>query len=647
MDSSACKPQQSRKRTRALQNNHLPSLGYAPLTCKGQVHIIEGPAGTAKTFELISYIEASLNEGTPAETILVCATTPSSATLLMHHLNHRLGAMAHNLTITTMQGFELELLSRPDACKLMKRNARVLFPFEETFLIEDLKTTGTHPKRVKDMLRFFKKSWVDLEPFDEEWFFNTEEKTIYNNLVNQLAYRKAYLAGELPRQAWEYLQVTPVTYSDVYVENFQLLSYASQACVASLAQNKLVVTTDPLLTSPALEEFPNPSGVSELAEANPTSHKTLLTRSEHTQHVTRALNQYQADETLAHYTYMVSTNASEGTFEIETFENPQDETEGVVRLILSLLQQGEQAEEIALIGTSKRWLKLLKKACLKHNLPLRTINHLNFENSFAEPESCPLSRATLLMLLLANPSDTGALRAWCGYGDYLANSRIFDALCAQNYPLSLEGKVNLPEAETDVLLRQEQQRINSALEQGRNLRKALKKLRGNDLFEAAYESLGGQLPLPSSVSSVLSALPNNAEPAIIAHALQNTWLFPQFRGIGITLGTSQELCALSFENLIVSGLVNGLIPQREYFDPTSIERDKRPAMLERIQKELYAGLSTAHDNLYFATFKEASLEEAEALRLKIERVRLRHGVRMCEVKPSETIRTLTGVYFSE
>ena len=93
--------------------------------------------------------------------------------------------------------------------------------------------------------------------------------------------------------------------------------------------------------------------------------------------------------------------------------------------------------------------------------------------------------------------------------------------------------------------------------------------------------------------------------------------------------------------------MNGLTLPRRYFDPAQLERDKRPALLASEMAKTYACAGKATSALLLTYFAEAPLATAESLKLKVHRVRLREGERVCEVHPSETIRAITGVSYHD
>ena len=113
------------------------------------------------------------------------------------------------------------------------------------------------------------------------------------------------------------------------------------------------------------------------------------------------------------------------------------------------------------------------------------------------------------------------------------------------------------------------------------------------------------------------------------------------------MGLPEDFAGQTARVVIMAGLVNGLVLPRRYFDPAQMERDKRPAMLAAEMAKTYACAGKAASTLLFTYFTEAPLAEAESLQLKIHRVRLREGERVCEVHPSETIRTITGVSYHD
>lgn len=89
--------------------------------------------------------------------------------------------------MTTLPLYALDVLSSPQAEARTGRRGRILMGFEERLLLEDVKTSGVAPRRLSEMLKFFYRSWADLEPMSGDWFYDEQEERVFRLLVRLLA----------------------------------------------------------------------------------------------------------------------------------------------------------------------------------------------------------------------------------------------------------------------------------------------------------------------------------------------------------------------------------------------------------------------------------------------------------------------------
>ena len=93
------------------------------------------------------------------------------------------------------------------------------------------------------MLKFFYRSWADLEPMSGDWFYDEQEERVFRLLVGSLRHRESYLACELPRAAFDYGQrfahdLEAFRRDYVLVDDYQMASRASQCSTRTSAPRK-------------------------------------------------------------------------------------------------------------------------------------------------------------------------------------------------------------------------------------------------------------------------------------------------------------------------------------------------------------------------------------------------------------------------
>ncbi len=615
---------------------------------------ITGGVGTGKTEELIRRVAALLENGEDPSSIAVFAATRPACHEAASRLSIAAGEKAEGVCIRTMAEQELLMLSTPEAVALTGRSPRVLMKFEQSMLMEDLKTTQVQPHRLSEMLRFFYRSWADLEAMDSAWFYSDEEERVYRTLERHLKFMDAYLPAELARAALDCAaelgrSASVAQFSHVFVDDYQKLSRASQQLAAMIAANSLTVAGDSSSKATALEEFPHPQGLNELVEQHPECTSVHLTESRQARKVAEAANALAGDQDFGANPSSIARYAPEGVFELLTFATPNDELAEIASLVGRLVDDGANPQDIAVVAPKRTWASSLARELASLGVPVSFMSRPSIGGDIRSVQACPEARAFSLIRLVANPHDQAAMRCWCGFGDYLANSSLFASIAENGQKLAL-GKAAVPrEADGKALTLQERERVEDALEQARAILQKIGLLDGERLVRAALREVGadGFLLKGCPLLRIARSLPANASAEAICAKAEEHYLFPDWVGHGVLVGLPEELAGHSRDTVIVAGLVNGFSPAARYFDATAVERDKRPALLAKEITRLYECAGKARRRLVFAHFAGADLVSAERLKLKVHRVRLIDGRRMCEIHPSETIRTITGASFND
>ena len=626
-------------------------MDLSPYATAAEVHSVEGRVGCGKTQRLVEAVLDLLAQGVPPREIILFAATPAAACALERRLK-AVVPLEDLPLVTTLPLYALDVLSSPQAEARTGRRGRILMGFEERLLLEDVKTSGVAPRRLSEMLKFFYRSWADLEPMSDDWFYDEQEERVFRLLVGSLRHRESYLACELPRAALDYGQrfahdLEAFRRDYVLVDDYQMASRASQCLAGLLARTALLVASEPCARTHGSEDYPHFSGIEELVAANPNAVRETLAYSHLSRVVTDAVNLLAADEALDARP-MPCACTDQGGCEAMAFERPESELKGVVSLVSHHLSCGARPQDIAVAAATRQWAMRIAQALQAEGIAASPLSRPSLGGDMRHTDTCGAARAFTLLRLAADPEDPLALRSWCGFGDYLAQSALANAVASGDAALSLCAGVAFADAPESALLRQQAASATTALAEAAEIVDRLSGLKGSALIDAAIVAVGAD---DDQGAALLRAAAKDAGEQATASALcgavQDRVLSPGFVGDGVRVGLPEDFAGQTACVVIMAGLVNGLVLPRRYFDPAQMERDKRPAMLAAEMAKTYACAGKAVSTLLFTYFTEVPLAEAESLQLKIHRVRLREGERVCEVHPSETIRAITGVSYHD
>lgn len=433
------------------------------------VRVYLGLPGTGKTHALADRAAALVEGGAAAHEILALAATPDTARALSARLRGRGGAVAH-VRVETPQAFALELL-HAHSDKRRLRQGRLLAPFELDFLIEDMKTSGLAPKRLRGMLRFFEQGIADGERFDMRWLINDEERSTFDQLQRCLDFEGGILAAELAAEALaltDHLDAMCL-FDHVLVDDFQLMSRTSQLLAERLARASLTVAADETASFPAFEKHPYAEGISDLVDRHGLATIVELTdcrRNPRAHAAVRAIRGAEdscplgeikggaaSENDRAGQTDSEAKSEAKGTTESETrgaggklpecepeseirsasggsgprsctvtgYASPQDEIAAAVERISEMA--GEGSGDIAVVTPHRAWSRQMTRMLATRGiLAEEALSGAELSSSIASLDGSLPARAATLLMLAANPIDSIAWRSWCGFGDPLGNS---------------------------------------------------------------------------------------------------------------------------------------------------------------------------------------------------------------------------------
>lgn len=596
------------------------------------------------------------------------------------------------LLVTTPRAYALEVLSAPPAQTFTGRRARLLLPFEENILLEDVKSSGVQPKRLREMLKFFRRSWTELADDDPTWLVSEEEVTVHSLLKECLAFTGGMLADEVSNLAVRWLLHDPQARQAaqtpwVFVDDYQLLSRASQVFCGTLAEEELVVAGDPTCAEQVFEDYPSAAGLLQFARAD-SVHLTHLGPSKSSPAVTACCDALAREITLftgadeeeprpdlAEKGTRPQVNSPgapgiDGTACAYAFSSPEKEISHVAHEVQARIAQGCTPAGIFVAVPNRIWKHALTRsleaggitcACKPDDSP--------FRQDTRRLDCCDNARFLTLLCLAADPHDMVAWRSWCAFGDWLSESPGFAALRAVSTESGMEPldvianeRASLGCASgLDAAQAQSLERISRAIKCGQGALARLKGLTGEELVQRAWQLAASGEPSPSQHAeqaadtpkpqgghtNLLESLGIQIDVGQGAAELVGRILaacqepnFPTDKE-GVFIAALADAHGQSFDTVFISGFVNGFIPKHAYFDPTKTELDRMPRLHAQDVGRLYQTVGRARHSLLISSFTQIDASRAERLDLKIDRIFLKDGKRMARVAPSELLGAMS------
>lgn len=578
------------------------------------VTIIEGAPFSGKTTRLIEEIQDAIESGFDPADMAVFAASPSAA----QDLGRRLADLGIPVTTTVPREHFLQLLADDEARAITGRIPRLMLPFEYDFFLEDLKTSGLKPRRLREILKFFYRGMADGDSAHEDWLVTNEERELMALISDTLAFTGAMLEAEVSPLVVRALREGATlrsrsTISLVFVDDYALLSRTTQEALVLLSGERLVVT-DGVEGVESFEAYPNGEGTAQLAAWFPAARIVELGE--------------------------VSLPARQE--EVVEAETVVREMTAVARLASQALQDGCAPWDMVVAAEHPAWRRNIARVLESSGVRAALVPSTAFLRCDVRREAgSAAARLATVLALAANARDGVAWRAWCGFGDYLANSNGFRSLCQRGRNGGLAAVLQAGELQPDLLDGLDAmgsiRRIEIAHQQGEALLARLAGLEGDALLRAAMDEVEGpDAAIPAAL--LACALPEGAQDASAAamvERLRQAAFFPRFAtSEAVRVGSFGQIAGLAPRVLVIAGAMNGFFPKADLFDGTVLTVDQRQRRAEVAERVARAVRARASERVVLTLTAQLPLEDAERLGLVVERIALVDGQRMARLEPS-------------
>ena len=258
----------------------------------GKACLVKGAAGAVMD-ELVQRVQAVLAGGADSNDVLVLCADPTSAARMQAELaaaraegaGEAAGAGwaegTGEVRVLTCRELACAVLADPGSAaatgmSFSSGRARLLGVYETDFLMEDVKTLGARPKRLREMLKFFYRGWTELADEDPEWLFTVEEIDTFEFLTCELQYLGAMMEPQVSNLATKALRMEGrvrerFVRKHVFVYGYQSLSRASQLFCQLVAGEELVTGAGPDMSVDVFESYAYPAGVEDFVRLNPAA----------------------------------------------------------------------------------------------------------------------------------------------------------------------------------------------------------------------------------------------------------------------------------------------------------------------------------------------------------------------------------------
>ena len=680
-----------------------------------RVRLYEGVSGSGKTHRLLidarRLIEAAgtdvvaSSDTDMADAAARTATeVPASPDVLFvtasaqgaHMVRRALGSgAAHSLVrglrVVSAEELCAQLLADEEVRSFTGRSGRMLLPFEERFLMTDLETSGLHRGRLKNMVAFFRRCWANLDDLEPGWLCTTEEEVVHGLLKDCLQATGGVLREEAPNLLVRCLLEKPeirarFSADTVLVDDFLLLSRATQCLLHLLAKNEFLATGNTTCTAPLVEAYPNAQGFTELGETGEVERVVLdypgtcLAARLSTRLLDAPVPVGSVTSTSLEHDHPETDIVMEhGLVELTT-PTLDGEAETIASFVEQRLAAGARADGIYLASPHRDWTRAVARRLSDKGIETEiALEPRHFAWPIDDDRKNTMPRALTILALAANPRDDIARRSWLGLGIPKANNGAvrYLRLCCEGMPLgealdivakaaeAKSGAAGVPDTADAPAVGglsrwpsiNEALELESVMERRAALATCLKSLDGlqGETLVQAIAAFVVPADRTDETAAALSALcsPIGTDRTggnghvcdldaaeLFANACHRA-LFPRFEEPGaVRVGPLSRACECDPDIVVLMGFVGGFAPTRDVCDAVVLEADKRSRRWHNELSMVYLAASSARKELVCSSFALAGLEEAERYELKIDRVRVKNGERVAAIPKSPWIYSL-------
>ena len=609
---------------------------------------VEGGVACGKTGVLVERVVSLLESGALPGDILVFCATPDAAAEFSRRLADacRHGAL---VPVTTPREWCRDVLATKPARIADTCGGRMLAPFEVDILMEDLKTCGMRPQRLREMLKFFYKSMTELCDWDEEWLLTGEEIQTYGLLRECLDFEGAVLEAELANTVARWLHddgraLTAHEARHVIVDDYQMLSRASQVLANELANDSIAVAANPALSVEVFESYPYAAGIDEFLAANPDARRVVLDESHACAAAVGAVNGI-ADDELVGAGHVKRANDAADVLVVERAETPVQERDLVVSLVQKALATGARPKDVAVVVPNGVWGRNIRAALAAAGIAASSpLAPKSVSGDLRELDRCVAARVLTALYLVADPKDGVAWRSWCGFGNLFVSSTAAKDIRTAALAEGIGAAEAFSSAEVGVMgetMHVEWTCVTDGQRSALSILEGAKGKQGHDLL--AYitsEVAGAGAKVPAEVEALVAPLSDGKlagdDAAAMAARARLRIDAPRLDGDDETVRVVSlaGVTGTTPSHAVRCGFVNGFFPSKGVLDRDILAKEDADKQMAKDLRLLMNAVGKPASGLCVTYFDEVALEIADRLGMKMRRVQLHDGKRVALSRPS-------------
>ena len=596
---------------------------------EGRIIKVEGPTASGKTEALVQRCLKLIERGSAPESILVATPTSNAATFFKHRLvrsaKSTIKDAASQIQIARALDVCTSILDEPAAREATGRIPHILTESEYVFFLEDLKTLGQKNQRLRNMLSFFYAQWSALEK-EEDWVIPGEESMVLGRMRDIMRLQGTMLRDEAPYICVQLLESPSGSsltqrFDYVFCDDFQSLSYAEQTCMCLCARKQLIVCGNAAHATQANTKYPHPKGF-QLFDR--TRRKVDVFSLEHSFGSVEAAHISESLDMIPHSKISVSTDsdASSARALFVEWPTPAEEIDSLAHIADSWIKHRNNVHlsDICIAVPTKRWGRLAYKALKARGIPVSDTGlHLGLGGDPRLEGHHEALSAYARLLLAADEQDMTAWRIWGGLDHALTNSdiwrHIYDKALKTNtllYDVFKEMATNPSQYVHDVF---RSKALGSIWDAGQDVIARTSNLKGSELAQATGISD------IESLMPVIASIDPDDDASSLREKVRNHLLGPSFipNDDKVRIAMLEATEGMECPCLILPGLVNGLLPHRDAFDPVKSDAEHARA-IDADRVRLAACLPRGTQCLIVSSFSCTDIETAEKSKMKVERI---------------------------